>query len=259
MGVRYTQPQTLVGIDWSNPITRGLLVAVNGATLTDLVSGKLVTQVGSSAKVVSQKGVSYNFDGSSYVSVPISWAAGPYTLFSFGVSTSNASNQIYCGIANSGSSTHTAEIYREKTNSSALFIEITGGSSAQTTNVPNSSSINNFYAIAGVAYATNNRVCYVNGVAIASVSSTLSFVSAIDVFNVGVERYSGALAGKFIGAIPVSCLWTRALSGTEVKSLSDNPWQIFAPIQRRIWVPASVASGFKSAWARDANSVLQLG
>lgn len=34
-------------------------------------------------------------------------------------------------------------------------------------------------------------------------------------------------------------IWDRALSDLEIRAVSDNPWQLFRPPQRRVWVPGA--------------------
>ena len=38
--------------------------------------------------------------------------------------------------------------------------------------------------------------------------------------------------------------WNRALSAAEVKIISNNPWQIFAPAQRNFWLPSATAGAY---------------
>jgi len=54
-----------------------------------------------------------------------------------------------------------------------------------------------------------------------------------------------APAGLSCTAISLS--WNRALSDAEVKSLSDNPWQIFEPEEQIIWIPDLVSGGTTNA------------
>jgi hypothetical protein len=51
--------------------------------------------------------------------------------------------------------------------------------------------------------------------------------------------------------------WARSIGADAMREIDINPWQIFAPIQRRIYVDIPAAAGFKSAWARNANTVIQ--
>jgi len=46
----------------------------------------------------------------------------------------------------------------------------------------------------------------------------------------------------FDGELYAAFMWSRFLGAAEVKALSSNPWQLFAPLPRRIWAPAGGAA-----------------
>ena len=56
---------------------------------------------------------------------------------------------------------------------------------------------------------------------------------------------TGLSTQYFDGTLFLHLSWDRALSDSEQLSINANPWQILAPIQRKIWVP--VAGGFTTA------------
>lgn len=47
--------------------------------------------------------------------------------------------------------------------------------------------------------------------------------------------------------------WDRELSGAELRSLTDNPWQLFAPLQRRIYVGPSAGGTNQTVTVPAAN------
>lgn len=51
----------------------------------------------------------------------------------------------------------------------------------------------------------------------------------------GVTAAAGSY-GYFQGSVQLALVYNRVLSDAEVKSLSENPWQVFAPVERQIWV-----------------------
>ena len=89
-----------------------------------------------------------------------------------------------------------------------------------------------------------NVSLYKNGKLVGSTAATgsLTYVNAADRGPVlgNYYNYTGT-ARSFVGDIYVASLWKRALSDAEIKSLSDNPWQIFAPIRTPIFVGVSAA------------------
>ena len=50
------------------------------------------------------------------------------------------------------------------------------------------------------------------------------------------------LDSLFVGDCPLILMFSRELLAPEVKSLSDNPWQVFAPDSKALWSPAAEAS-----------------
>lgn len=62
---------------------------------------------------------------------------------------------------------------------------------------------------------------------------------------------------SFDGVIASNRVWLRQLSDGESQAISENPWQIFAPLERRIWVPAAGGgTSFKPTWAANANTLI---
>lgn len=72
--------------------------------------------------------------------------------------------------------------------------------------------------------------------------------SAITAINNPTLRlcYAGGNAGT--QRISHIFVWDRVLDDSELKSITDNPWQIFAPQERRIWVPTKPAPRQKGHW-----------
>ena len=58
-------------------------------------------------------------------------------------------------------------------------------------------------------------------------------ISEFDGLDIGYSTLEGNL--------PLLLIFGRELSAAEVKSLSDNPWQVFAPDNKYLWVPAAVS------------------
>ena len=61
-------------------------------------------------------------------------------------------------------------------------------------------------------------------------------------------------------SIPLLIRARRAWTAEDSSRFFDNPWQIFTPRKRRLFgVTAAVAGGFKAAYARGSNSVINAG
>ena len=63
---------------------------------------------------------------------------------------------------------------------------------------------------------------------------------------------ASGVAANFPGQLLYNCYWNRALSAVEIKSLSDNPWQIFAPRETRLFVPVSAGVGGTTTVTSDS-------
>ena len=48
---------------------------------------------------------------------------------------------------------------------------------------------------------------------------------------------------RFNGAVSLVLVFSKALSTSEIKSISDNPWQLFKPVSRSLWIPGTVSGG----------------
>ena len=93
-----------------------------------------------------------------------------------------------------------------------------------------------------VGYTYKNSLTadfYKNGKlhASANTSSGGTVSSSITNFHIG-GRGSSNLA-TWAGVIEFTAVWNRALSALEHAQIAANPWQLFAPIQRTIWVPSA--------------------
>src|SRR5574337_366640 len=80
------QPQGAASIDWSNPLTRGLRLAYNGATWVDAVTGMVgVSEDGSATRIATAGGLALAGGGAhiSYPGHPTIWPAatvGPHSM-----------------------------------------------------------------------------------------------------------------------------------------------------------------------------------
>jgi hypothetical protein len=76
-----------------------------------------------------------------------------------------------------------------------------------------------------------------NGVSSGTASGANTYAVGTQPFLVGNSGGTSARAEHYLYA-----LWNRVLPPAEIISLSQNPWQIFMPLQRNIWVPVSAGS-----------------
>lgn len=88
------------------------------------------------------------------------------------------------------------------------------------------------------AGANGSRIVQ-DGVVRASQASPIS--RTVSSANWSLNR--GGLAGDLVN-IYAAAIWSREMLGGEAVQLSRNPWQLFAPQTRRIWVPGAVGGAY---------------
>lgn len=107
------------------------------------------------------------------------------------------------------------------------------------------------------ALACLNGVTHFNSTT--SVPATADLTGTNGITKFGVQGSTGTETQVY-GKYNLIAILGMALEVEEARELSINPWQIFEPTRRRIWVPnVTVAASFKSAYARNSNTVISGG
>jgi hypothetical protein len=241
--MRYSQPPAGVQIDWSNPLTRGLVSVLwcgNGHPF-DLLA-KDAPGITGAALQATPKGVGR-------------------------VIATAGSNGVY-GARNNGSAN---SFQHAKITALPLSFFLVGeiGTAAGSSPVAGYTSGNNGYLLYA-AYGSRGRRVYCGGASVESgvwsagqgVFGLVANGSTLVGYDNGAAFASGALSanpsydtfsryGAFgnpdstspNGSVLLMPLWARALSAAEVKSFSNNPWQIFKAAPNVALLKASAAAG----------------
>jgi len=121
-----------------------------------------------------------------------------------------------------------------------------------------SSALSGLFVAIGRTAADGTVTCYASGATPGSATITGTPQSSIT----GTVQLGGI---KFntssyypLGTRLFSGAWNYAFSDGQVKKLLDNPWQLFAPIPRRIWVP-SAGTGNATATLTGASTTSSAG
>ena len=237
---RTSQPQEIAQIDWSNPITRGLSIAAvpYGTTMRDAVSGAVMTTSGGPTAEVNKSGrVFKTVSGSSqYGYFPCSISNVPFTLFVQHTLDSSATGAIISLSTTSGSERHVLFYGSVVGSYSTSYIPNIGSGT-----VSNISSPTGTVQTAGiVARSAISNSVFCNGVIANTGTNTFTGSGIVD--RLYISTRMNISAGVFSSQqVSVATAFNRALSDAEVKSLSQNPWQIFKPIQKPIFVPQPIA------------------
>lgn len=236
-----SQPQTPVEIDWSNPITRGFLKAFIPSTSKAILKGSAPSYL----LKPSVTGIGYS--GKRTVAY---WEASPTALISGNPTWSIVLSVVSADVGIAGG----LGLYCERPNATQIvkIAGSTGGSgvaefvcrdaSGNLAIITSSKVVNDGkpHVLAFTRVASNSHIGYVDGINVGASSTNVNGSFGATDALIGADKANDS--ADFNGAIPLVSLWNRALSATEIKSLSDNPWQIFKAQSRRIWV-GGVAGG----------------
>ena len=222
------------GIDWSNPLTAGLVGLLDAASGTDRVTGGKYNLVG---RNVSKSGGGYGTTAGTPTSngmysnridtdpntnwrpvSPIMTLAVAFDYYGHGSGASLLS-------AGFGAGGNCFAIYTNFSDGTLVALISDG-----TSHVNYGAAGNLVIGSSNVAVMTYDGVnlrSFLNGKQIASSAQTIGNLTAYNAsFTrtclIGAPGVIGAAANGHLGG-----LWNRALSDAEIKTLSANPWQVF--------------------------------
>ena len=245
------QQKGLAQIDWSNQITRGLLSACDFVNFRDIKTGKPFVINGTIEKRAGQQGIGAQF--TPHAGIDLQAGGGlssiiPVTnAFTILISiriNSLGTRRIFLGDSNSSGALDS--IYVEQTAANQWHVSATD-SSKIAHHVSGGTVTLGKHTVAVVWNKSNIRL-YADGVLIGSSAFAGSRAAGVSYQLGRTGSYSAGLG--FDGEMYSHLILARDCNQSEVKSLSANPWQIFAPIRRHLFVPA--ASGLLNAAADGA-------
>ena len=244
---RNSQPPAGSGVDWGNPLTQGLGGLFDTRAGVELVYNNRASNLTSTLSV-SRAGVAADHSGTAnqqYAHRRGYATTGAVTIFA--LMEVRALSNYTAVIAKQSSPTRDApyelRIGAGPSDANIDFIRASGAnfSEGSTGSSRLSAAIGVPRAIAITAadgVLSTARIAYVDGTPF-SVSAGTSSDAVTDIGStVWIGRRSDG-ATQLDGRIYFVAVWGRALSRGEIRSLTDNPWQLFVPIERRIWVPVA--------------------
>lgn len=249
---RTSQPQQPVGIDWSNPLTRGLRVAVNAAGY-NIARPSIATDKG---KAFSWVRGTPNAIDTGVVNAAVSghtclvFARHPSLL------TSYPEAYLSSSVAGNNGFTFSTEAAVGSTPNQTFKLSLTHGGIAQYTSVTNISGSNtSVLPLAFSATVSGSVRFFARGLFLDSVA-TGAINQNSSTLRIGGRPWFSDYYANY--DLPGLFYWNRALSDAEIKSLSNNPWQIFQPTSRAIFLPAG-AGGSPYTLTAEAGSIAVAG
>ena len=230
------QPQDVANVDWNNPLSDGIVLAVNFATNTNAVSGSSGTKVGGVVSTPTPHGVSSYCSGGAYTLFKVPTGLGSYppgcTVFvlfipisfvDYGCLFRKSVGAFDLSLSLSGAG-------------NINYIGVNGGATgaAGTTGF----ALNTACSVA-MSYSDSSIGLYANGVLVDTKAIGNSSNSSSEmIFGLGGDGYLNPNV-KYITAI----VYDRKLSATEIHTLSSNPWQIFQSQTEHLFIPTVSGGG----------------
>lgn len=248
-----TQPQNLVGIDWSNSITKGLKFATNHSSpYIDLVSKTVGVKGGTIRNTINSNfKITEASDKSSYINwnlKPLINDSSGITLLLFAKCLNEGvkSRAFVIGSESAGQGNNAAQIVFNATNTHGDSAGLFDVCEYQTAFVSSTQSIGG--AVDGKfnlwvcrrENLTNTWSIFKNGI---NVSSGSTGTAGVFTFSSGVRLHGAPVSTTQGLSYPIimSSIFGRYLTDYEILSLSKNPWQIFKSQE-----PPNFYSGFGS-------------
>lgn len=241
------QPQLPTGIDWGNPITRGLFVAYLPNPAYDAVANKPFLSVGGLGRITGPREMAHGTDGSStylWCDVLPHNSQVDCTIFALLQSSGTVvSDRRAFSAADSGDNATVFAIAAGTPTSTKLTVWCRDAANNAATSSQTSASVfDGTPHAAAITVSGTALSSYVDGVP--DTTTTMSFNTGLNLNRVSVGAlYRTAVGNFFAGGVFVGLVWSRSLSAAEHKELAYNPWQVFSP-HRALWVPSAVTAGF---------------
>lgn len=221
----FGQPQQNTGIDWGNPLTRGLHTIVNGPQKINAKTGKLgvTSGAGGYTSAPFKPGVARTFAraNSAQEAYSVASFSGDITIFLVGgiVSTLASTQRVIDLLAGTTSRVRLGE----NGNNAMTFTTTPSGGSA----VSAAGGGVGDHIYVGVLSGTT-MTFYKDGVSVGTATQAANNWSDVDTFTVG----STAFAENSTSNVYLAGIVQRAWTSAEIRSFSDNPWQLLKAPQR---------------------------
>lgn len=219
-------------------------------TAYDLVGGNDATLILDAQSVPTIFGPGIDFDGNGD---NIQTTYGPATdlneTFTFSVVfngdniTGTGNQRVMGSIAEKGAFDPVADIgFLNSTGRLFFRVRGDGGGALPTATTPSALANDTWYHVFGVRTSSSIEL-YVNGFLSASTADTSSGDVDLSSFPVylGADNVRGGAGGFLNGQLDHVIIYNRALSPTEIASLSGDPFQAWRPDPFELWTPLSIS------------------
>lgn len=253
----YQQPQ--VGpftIDWSNPLTSGLLLCAPigpmSNTPRNLVTGELALFMGSNSAAVTERGLAraFAFSAADRIDFRIPVINGDRTLFVLVKPNTSPNGDVPIGAHKSSGGSAVGQYLAAEGGGSKWATVATSGNNWAVSSGP-SPSANVSASLAGRFFYGGRQDLFLNG-ALSGTSGTARSVDGVDIVTLAAYREGATAYSGYRGVLDLALCWNRALSDAELASLSSNPWQLFESDKE--WDDLAAASALGGVIAENSTA-----
>jgi hypothetical protein len=256
---RWTQqPQSLAPVDWNHPLCRDMTIAWS-RNRAQLPLGDFDCRY-SGADTYGLNGYGIKGDGAStFATLP---TGSIITTTGYGATPTTGTT--WLAVIRAGAADSQRTICNSDSTSTRSISFRLNTTSVGLSNV-NAGSILNFttqitanelatVCISGISGSTD---FYKNGRYVAN--NATAYTQSSDNTSQFIGKNSSSLQ-FYDGSLFLLLCWKRKLLQSEGVAITENPWQVFKPIQRRIYFDVAAApGGFKAAWVRQPSRVIGAG
>lgn len=259
-----SQPQTIAQIDWSNPVTRGLIGCYMGSgsdPARNLASPlNQFTPSGSGAsRTGTASGIGYALDGASYLQDQNFPDVGSgRTLLALinpaSLPASNANVMVW------SQSATTSELNQLSFDSAGrVGVDCYRNGTAGRATTTGAVTLNKWQVVAAIYPSDASRSACLDNEIATTVNTALPQFVVGNWLTLGYAPWAGV--DFFTGGVALSLVWGRGITDAEYQSVVKNPWQVFAPLLRRIWVGVSAGGGgtFLPQFANQSGKFIGVG
>lgn len=224
--MRY-QPQGLARIDWSNPITRGLAFAhaLNGRNVQGHGAPGVLS--GTAVATASPKGLGLQTASTTstlYTASDTGITGSNYSLLAVGSATSTSA--IQSAIDDDNGTTRCFQFRINSAKANLIAFDTGGATYSVSAGTMTAAQLSQGFVI-GAQVAGNSLAVFQNGIKTSGTAVNTQRTPTGD-FAIGQRKAGSATTGWATGGLSLVAGWTRTLSDAEMRSLAENPWQLFA-------------------------------
>lgn len=241
-GKRRRQPQHAVAVDWSNPITRGLVFAFNGAHGYDVVAKQIATNNGGIVTRPGANGLGPDISGTQnydFANCPDYNTTGEVSIVWGGVfdGTTGAYRCPITKADTNGATNSPFDIYVDTTSGKLVINRANAGYQAYTLNTTALTA--GAFTVFGIASPTLIETAPVGWVnkttqAIVNIAATGTGAAIGNTKGINIGRRSDG-GTQLDGTCSFAFVFNRKISEKEYLSLYENPWQIFSAKSRVLY------------------------